>query len=162
MSWRPIPGWEGLYEVSRDGSICSRQRRVPHILRPDTVRGGYQRVSLSRNGKVTRHMVHHLVLLAFVGPRPDGLDCNHRNGRRDDNRPENLEWVTRSENERHKRHVLLSQIGPTNPRSVSVDPGQVARLRSRGLTILQVAEACGVSHGTIKRVLNGSHWSVRG
>jgi hypothetical protein len=50
------------------------------------------------DGVSTNVYVHHLVLLAFVGPRPDGLICCHGNGDPTDNRPENLRWDTHSAN----------------------------------------------------------------
>ena len=47
--------------------------------------------------------IHRLVLEAFVGPCPEGKECNHKNHERDDNELTNLEWVTRSENNKHRR-----------------------------------------------------------
>ena len=99
--WKPVLGYENLYQVSDDGRINTRDRRgewVPKALNTD--RGGYRRVTLSKGGKKRSRLVHHLVLEAFVGPRPEGYECRHLNGDPTDNRPKNLIWGTSSENKR--------------------------------------------------------------
>lgn len=107
--WMPIVGYEGLYQVSDKGGINTRDRRgewVPRALNSD--KNGYQRVTLSMSGRKSSRLIHHLVLEAFVGPRPEGMECRHLNGDPSDNRLENLEWGTSSENTfdvvRHGNH----------------------------------------------------------
>lgn len=119
--WREIPGYEGAYEVSDDGRVRSieRYRRVgkgegylrlyPSQARSlHTDKAGYPRVTLKVNGVARNHLVHHLVLEAFVGPRPPGMECRHLNGNPADDRLENLQWGTSSENSfdtvRHGNH----------------------------------------------------------
>jgi hypothetical protein len=111
-AWRPIPGFEGLYEVSDVGRVRSvdrvltyadgRRRRYPEcILRPAPGSHGYLSVVLCRDGKQRSHCVHALVALAFVGPRPDGPEgdeIRHRDGDHLNNRPGNLAYGTRREN----------------------------------------------------------------
>ena len=70
------------------------------IMHPDNS-FGYKRVRLSLERKQWRVMVHVLVLLAFVGPRPEGYDANHIDGDKANNAVHNLEWVTRRENILH-------------------------------------------------------------
>jgi hypothetical protein len=107
VQWAPVPGLEGLYEVSDAGHVRSLNRvdrfgRHFHgqELSADTIKGGYKRVALSDRGTVTRRQVHHLVLEAFVGPRPLGMEGCHGNGQPDDNRLINLRWDTRPESAR--------------------------------------------------------------
>ena len=106
--WRDVVGYEGIYQVSDQGRVkriaAASGTFVGKILRL-TKAHGYCHVGLCLNRKRTTHKAHRLVLDAFVGPEPD-LECNHKNGIRDDNRLENLEWVTPSENMRHSLDVL--------------------------------------------------------
>lgn len=101
--WLPVVGWEDLYEVSDLGRV----RRDGHVLACRGVK--YPMLGLSRNGKVTSRTVHTLVLEAFVGPCPLGLEALHANDIPTDNRLTNLSWGTRTQNMhdqvRNGRHV---------------------------------------------------------
>lgn len=116
--WRQVLGYEGSYEVSDCGRVRSVARMVPRRnqgtkLMPTRILS--QRLGGSRKGKENakrypmvelrdsnhqRHSyyVHRLVLEAFIGPRPEGLECCHANDIGTDNRLENLRWDTRSAN----------------------------------------------------------------
>ena len=104
--WAPVPGYEGYYEVSDDGRVRSvdrvltdgrRRKGRPMRARPVN-QWGHRTVGLSRGNKVTRVLVHHLVLSAFDQPRPEGSVARHLNGNPADNRIENLRWGTHAEN----------------------------------------------------------------
>lgn len=99
--WKPVPGYEGLYEASSFGEIRSLRRG--RVLKPGTSQGGYLVVALRKNG--TQHMVkvHTVIAAAFLGERPQGLEVNHKDFNRMNNAVENLEYVTRQENIRHAR-----------------------------------------------------------
>ncbi|WP_081343772.1 NUMOD4 motif-containing HNH endonuclease [Mycobacteroides chelonae] len=120
-NWRPVCGYEGIYEVSDLGSVRSLDRldargwrRRGHIL-PQTphVHSGRPSVSLTKRNRQANRMVHSLVLEAFKGPRPTGLEACHANGDRTDNRLANLRWDTRSANQldavRLGEHALASR-----------------------------------------------------
>lgn len=96
MSWRAIPGWEGLYEVSIDGQV--RALRKGQIMRPFTTEKGYQRVYLYRTPRVQRVRIHTAVLHAFIGPRPAGMVTRHLDGDPANNHLSNLAWGTHAEN----------------------------------------------------------------
>ena len=112
-TWKPVVGWEGLYEVSDHGNVRSLDRtihysdgRVFHhkgrALRPGMSKSGrdrYQRVGLCRDSVTSMHKVHILVATAFHGPRPPGGVCRHLNDVVSDNRAMNLSWGTASENQ---------------------------------------------------------------
>lgn len=117
--WKPAPGYEGLYEVSDRGQVRSipRPRRQWHggiatvperILRQDVGKRGHRRVTLHSAGKRSRFLVHRLVLTAFVGPCPDGMEGCHGDGNPANNHLENLRWDTKPANSadsiRHRTH----------------------------------------------------------
>lgn len=117
--WRPVVGYEGLYEVSDHGLVRSVERWVQHrgrhwhpyksvVLAPHLDPKGYKRVKLSRQDDDRNRLVHQLVAEAFIGPRPEGMVTRHLNGDNVDNRPQNLAYGTHAENNadlvRHGTH----------------------------------------------------------
>lgn len=100
--WRPILGYEGLYEVSSLGRVKSlnynREKRQ-EILKQASDIDGYCLVSLSKNNKHKTAKVHRLVLQAFIGK--SSLHINHKNKIKNDNRIENLEYCTPKYNTRY-------------------------------------------------------------
>jgi len=99
--WKQIPQFTS-YFVSRDGRVLSLQGNEPLILKQQTRLKGYKFLDLRENGKSIKIDVHRLVLMAFVGMPEKGMECDHINRVRDDNRLENLRWVTKVENEANK------------------------------------------------------------
>ncbi len=96
MQWIPIPGHDG-YSVSDIGEVMSFKRsRAGKLLRQIPATGGYRVVKLGNANNPKR--IHRLVLEAFVGPCPEGMEACHNNDVRQDNRLENLRWDTRSAN----------------------------------------------------------------
>lgn len=107
--WRPVVSYEGWYEVSNRGRVRSINRVGVHpksgpskyagrILKINPRESGHCYVSLARNGLVAVLGVHRLVLEAFVGPCPDGMEGCHNNGDPANNRVENLRWDTHANN----------------------------------------------------------------
>ncbi len=106
--WRWVKGYEGLYMVSDHGRVMSvpRVTHYGHIMKIKKSWSGYMRVCLCKENVKSERAVHRLVAEAFLDHGEDKTEVNHKNGVRDDNRVENLEWVTRSENEKHAYRVL--------------------------------------------------------
>ena len=101
-TWKDIPGYEGLYKVSNTGKVKSMNYRhsdVPRILATLDNGYGYRRVRLYNvNKKYKYYSVHRLVWEAFMGSIPEGLQINHLNENKADNRLENLSLCTQKEN----------------------------------------------------------------
>lgn len=117
--WRPVVGYEGLYEVSDFGRVRSLERpqlggRPGRILKPTRTLAGNARVAvtLCNRGKRSSRSVHRLVLEAFVGTRPDGMECCHFDDDPTNNNLANLRWDTRCAN----RQDMLRNNGHWNSR----------------------------------------------
>ena len=98
------------YMVSNLGRV--KNSHTGRILTSQLHFRGYRVIWLSYKGEVKMKFVHRLVATAFVPGWRKGLQVNHKNGVKTDNRAENLEWVTASENHRHSRDVLLVDVKP--------------------------------------------------
>lgn len=121
--WKPVVGFEGLYEVSNLGRIKSLERLVTdkngkrtrrfkeRILNNVCITSGYHLVSLHRNEKrECRRLVHRLVMMAFDPvERPDDYIVDHINGIRTDNRIENLRWADFNTNNRNTPYIRYLQ-----------------------------------------------------
>ena len=99
--WLPVPGYEGLYDVSNRGRVRSLPRNTTsgRILKPQRANKlGHLKVVLSKDGKTEQFLIHRLVMEAFAGPCPPGQQVRHWNGDPADNRwPENLLYGTPTE-----------------------------------------------------------------
>lgn len=124
--------------------------------------GGYRRLCLSLDFKKYSKAVHHLVLVAFSGTAPtDAHECNHKNGKKADNRAGNLEWVTRRENIRHAVQSSLYRRGRRCSWSkLSVDT--MRQIRSEyvaGVPSCIIAAKRGISTTTLSAVIRGKAWT---
>lgn len=174
--WRPVVGWEGLYEVSNMGHVRSVTRRFldargrKRVFQGQPLRlivqgKGYhatrRKVSLIHQERRILRAVHHLVLEAFVGPRPEGYSTNHRDGDPTNNRVENLEWVTYAENNRHALATGLSkQRGATHSRAILTedDVRCMRRLYAEGVGSTAIARRFSLHLSTVNNVVRRQWW----
>lgn len=112
--WRDIKGYEGIYQVSNLGNIKSLERKVPHVnhgkmktmlvkekIMKFSITKGYYTVKLCKDNKYSCKRVNRLVAETFIENKENKLEVNHKDGNKLNNRVDNLEWCTRSENELH-------------------------------------------------------------
>lgn len=160
--WRPVPGYEGRYQVSDQGQVKSlprTQRRkngtaytvAGRILSPGVDFGRYPLVILYRDGEKATRRIHSLVADAFLPGR--GTCVNHIDGDKQNNRATNLERVSHSENSRHAADSGL-QPYKLNPASAE----EIRVTRTFGATVRSLSEQYGVSKAAVYEVLRGKTW----
>lgn len=158
QEWMPINGYEGYYEISKAGKIRGVKRLVAISNGLRTVKSkmlntrinndGYIDVRLNKDGKSKTTFVHILLANAFI-PNPENkAQVNHINGIKTDNRIENLEWASRSENMIHAFKYGLCKKATT--KVVDICSGKVYS------SIKEAAEILGINYSTCRNYLSGN------
>jgi len=167
--WKPVPNYEGLYEVSKDGRVRAlpREGADGRNLSGGELDGhisnyGYRRVHLSKNGKSTKYGVHQLVALAFLGEPESGEQVNHKDGDKLHNHAKNLEWVTPAENTEHADNNGLRNISGENSPHSKLSSSQVEEIRARyaeGETQTSISKDFPVSQPQVSQIVRRVQWS---
>jgi hypothetical protein len=170
--WAPIRGYEELYEVSSLGRVRSLDRESRNrcgtlvkrgkILKPYGSRGnGGNRhgIGLYRGGKSKTFAIHRLVLEAFVGDCPPGMECRHIDGDPSNNRVENLEWSNHSVNMLDRAGHGTVPLGENSPNS-KLTAAEVSKIFEQlgQRTGTSLAEEYGVSPSAISSIRVGKTW----
>lgn len=171
--WVPIAGYEGRYDVSDHGRVrswvnnSSNRRSVPKILKDCSTglnkeyRGLYLGHGRKDGGPCGRNeLVHRLVLLAFVGPCPDGQHAAHLDGDPHNNHWSNLRWKTPKENNADKVAHGAQTRGESHHRS-KLNEAAVKDIRASYPRVSQraLARKYEVAPITIKKIRTGQTWS---
>jgi hypothetical protein len=172
--WKDVVGYEGLYEVSNLGKVrsvehlvrCVRhgkeaQRTIYRVFINGRIRKGYHRIALTKDHLRTEFPVHRLVARAFLGPRPEGHQVNHKDGVKGNNLPSNLEYVTAQQNIDHAKSLGLMPLGEEMGQCKLTNE-EVLEIRKRYATgkIYQstLAGIYGVTQGLITKIVNRKNW----
>lgn len=149
--WLPIKGYEGLYEVSNTGYVRSIRRNI--MIKPYLNHTGYLMVNLWCNCKQDKRLVSRLVAEHFVENKMNKPYVNHINGIKTDNRCNNLEWCTQSENVKHAYDTNLHKI--VHRKLSDEDVLKIIELRKINTPIKEIAQKYNVSISLVSMLING-------
>jgi len=160
--WKDVIGFEGLYVVSNFGNIRSvRWFSKGAYLKGNVTRDGYSQVLLCKHGKPKMFYRHKIVAAAFIPNTNNYPQINHIDGNKLNNLVENLEWCTRSMNQKHAIRTNLQPlaIGEKNGQS-KLTADQVVKIKTvfKNLKGNTVARMFGVTPATIYLIRSRQTW----
>ncbi|WP_442777660.1 NUMOD4 motif-containing HNH endonuclease [Acinetobacter baumannii] len=166
--WKGIPEWENLYQVSNQGRVRSFDKQCParfgkpilrkgRILKPTAKGGRYLAVTLADGPKRKQYLIHDLVLLTFIGPKPKGMYVCHGDDNRINNRLENLRYGTPKENVQDALRNGVKPIGEKHG-VAKLKNDQVKDIRSSELDAKTLAKKYGVCVSHICNIKARKTW----
>lgn len=143
-TWKPIPGYEGYYEISTYGRIRNLKRN--RFVKAESNQPYYQ-VWLNKNGMREIKKIHHLVALTFLGECPDGYIVNHIDFNTHNNRLDNLEYITQLENIRHAaiNRAWKSMVAPELE-------SKIRQESNSGVSFSQLAQKYNLGYQTVRAI----------
>lgn len=171
--WKDIKNYEGFYQINELGEIKTistnfRNVKPGKISKGRPSKNGYFSVSLTKNKTVKNFYVHRLVAQAFLGDCPVRCEVNHKDGVRSNNHLDNLEYVTRSENNFHSYRVLSRVPVLTygvKHHAAKLNPQKAQEIRdaySQGNeTFASLGRSYGVHWTSVRSIILGETWVIR-
>jgi hypothetical protein len=164
-NWKKIQGFED-YAISDKGNIKreTTTKGYPEgtLLKPKLQKNGYLSKALHSNKKNYTKLIHRLVAEAFIPNPLNKLTVNHINGKKTDNRVENLEWNTYSENQLHAydNGLCRGPIGEKQGRSKLKEYQvlEIVELSKIGLTQNEIKRKYDISQGLVSKIINKKTW----
>jgi len=169
--WKPIAGYEGYYEVSNFGRVKSLSRIVPRsdsgyltvgerILKYGKARG-YKKIVLTRKGKSITTTVHRLLALMFIPNPKNKAQVNHKDGNKQNNSLDNLEWVSCSENAQHAYDTGLRKA-PTHAKDwiTHKRAKKILTHLHKGNTIKSTSIKFKISISSVNKIKAGRHRKI--
>lgn len=165
--WKEVKGYNGIYHVSNHGNVksidhyCENRngsgKQTGRTLKQSKNRKGYYQLSLCLNKVRKTHRVHRLVAKAFIPNPKNKPQVNHINGIKTDNRFENLEWCTNSENQIHaiKNGLVTHNKGEEhhNSKLTNKDVKVVRWMNALGWSCKQLANDYKISQTAMSNIL---------
>lgn len=171
-TWKDIVGYEKSYQISNLGRVKSLDRFINHymggfslikghLLKTRINSRGYVGVVLKKNTIAKSFVVHRLMAIAFIENKFNKPIINHKNGIKTDNRLENLEWSTYSENTKHAfDNNLINNLKGTSRYNSKLTIDIVKKIRKNELNLKNkdLATLYGVSRSLITNVMQNKTW----
>lgn len=163
--WKDVIGYSGLYQVSNMGRIKSLLFNKEKFLKPWKRKAGHFLVNLYINKKSKTFYLHKLIMEAFIGPCPDGLEVRHLDGNGTNNILSNLKYGTRTENVRDAiKHGTFKgppkQLGSKNFRA-TVNEKQVIKVKkllNNNFSVAQISKILNIKNYIISSIKKGDTW----
>lgn len=165
VAFQLVNGFYG-YAVGDDGSfwsclVSSANPRGGWWQKATPLRNGYKLAALQKDNRSCFVYVHTLVLTAFFGPRPDGMECCHEDGSRTNNALSNLRWDTPSANKNDERRHGILPLGSRRPNSkLTEESTELAiELLVAKIPVAAIARHLGVRPSTVWCIVLGKSWT---
>ena len=166
--WKDVKGYEGIYRISDYGVVESLDHKVIYsngryriqkgrVLKQQKTYKGYMRICLTKGGVKFNTSVHRLISIAFIPNPLNKPQVNHKNGIKNDNKIENLEWCTNSENQIHaiKNNLIKHNVGEKHhmAKLSNAEVYNVRQLHKTGWTNKELAEDFNISQTAMSNIL---------
>jgi hypothetical protein len=164
--WETITDFDGKYEVSNLGNV--RNKTSKRILAQHLINSGYLKTNIKFKGKSNNRLVHRLVAQYFCIGFQEGMQVNHINALRTDNRSVNLEWVTPKENIQDSISRGTFNVSSAHAVAQERRKRPVAQIDSSGILLntfesaREAAKSVGVHENCISRVCRGERKISKG
>jgi hypothetical protein len=167
--WKEVPGYNGIYSASTLGRIrrdmSASGTQIGRILKPMTNEHGYKFVQFSYKSIVSNHRVHVIIGSTFIGPRPYKFETNHKDGNKANCRLDNLEYLTKKENNEHAKRIGLIPQGSMKIDSKLTEK-EVYEIRKifvpkkhNGFNTFKLAIKFNVTASTIRDIIKRKTWN---
>lgn len=176
--WKPVPGYEGVYEISSAGRVRRLAKEITYVnrwgsettytksaleIKPWAQRSGHLNIDLYRgDGSHERFRLHRMVLSTFVGPCPEGMVACHEDGDPTNNALSNLRWDTPGNNFQDSVRHGTAYMGERQHMAKlrEVDIPLIRNAYENGTSQSKIATEFGVCQRTISMIVTGRTWKA--
>lgn len=150
------------YFFGNDGSVwykgkSGELKKFKHFSGKAT--NGYCKVHLTNDTKQRKsYWLHRVIAMLFLENIENKEFVNHKDGNKLNNSVDNLEWTTRSENEKHAHKIGLKDFKGKNGKLTKEEVLQVKRLSTEGINQRVIAKTYGITQSAVSRIKNGDNW----